>query len=70
MNIIKKTFNDFELYTSDEYNSFVHININNPSLFYSQMFDYFFDKDRLLKYIENKSSVSFLTTAANYTGLF
>lgn len=70
MNIVKKTFNDFELYTSDEYNSFVHINISNPSLFYSQMFDYFFDEDRLLKYIENKSSVSFLPTAANYTALY
>lgn len=70
MNIIKQNFNDFEVYKSDECSSFVHINISNPSLFYSKMFDYFFDESKLLRYIENKTSISFTPTASNYVALY
>lgn len=44
MGVKKQTFNDFEVYSSDEYTSFVHINITNSKLFYSQMFEYFLMK--------------------------
>lgn len=64
MGVKKQTFNDFEVYSSDEYTSFVHINITNSKLFYSQMFEYFFDENRLLRYIENKTSISFEPTPA------
>ena len=70
MGVKKQTFNDFEVYSSDEYTSFVHINITNSKLFYSQMFEYFFDENRLLRYIENKASISFEPTPANYAALY
>lgn len=70
MEVKKQVFNDFEVYSCNECNSFVHINITNPKLFYSKMFEYFFDESRLLRYIENKASVSFEPTAANYATLY
>ena len=70
MEVKKQVFNDFEVYSCNECNSFVHINITNPKLFYSKMFEYFFDESRLLRYIENKASVSFEPTIANYVTLY
>lgn len=70
MNISKQIFNDFEVYSSDECNTFFHINITNPNIFYSEMFEYFFDENRLLRYIENKASISFEPTMANYAALY
>lgn len=70
MEVKKQVFNDFEVYSCNECNSFIHINITNPKLFYSKMFEYFFDESRLLRYIENKASVSFKPTIANYVTLY
>lgn len=70
MDILKQNFNDFEVFSYNDCNSFVHINITNPQLFYSKMFEYFFDESRLLRYIENKASVSFQPTTANFAALY
>ncbi len=70
MEVRKQIFNDFEVYSCNECSSFVHINITNPKLFYSEMFEYFFDESRLLRYIENKASISFEPTTANYAALY
>lgn len=70
MDIIKQNFNDFEVFSYEDCKSFVHINITNPRLFYSKMFEYFFDESRLLRYIENKASVSFQPTTANFAALY
>ena len=70
MNINKQIFNDFEVYSCNECNAFIHINITNDDIFYSKMFEYFFDENRLLRYIENKASISFKPTIANYAALF
>lgn len=70
MDIIKQNFNDFEVFSYDDCKSFVHINITNPRLFYSKMFEYFFDESRLLRYIENKASISFRPTTANFAALY
>lgn len=70
MDIIKQNFNDFEVFLYDDCKSFVHINITNPRLFYSKMFEYFFDESKLLRYIENKASISFRPTTANFAALY
>lgn len=70
MDVIKQNFNDFEVFLYDDCKSFVHINITNPQLFYSKMFEYFFDESRLLRYIENKASISFQPTTANFAVLY
>lgn len=69
MNIIKSEFNDFDVYCLDECHSFYHVNINEES-FYEKMFNYFFDETRLLRYIENKTSIKFKPTLVNYATLF
>lgn len=70
MDIVKQIFNDFEVFLYDDCKSFVHINITTPKLFYSKMFEYFFNESRLLKYIENKASISFQPTPSNYAALY
>lgn len=70
MDVKKEIFNDFEVYSCGELNSFVHISITNSELFYAKMFEYFFDENRLLRYIENKASISFEPTPANYAALY
>ena len=70
MDILKESFNDFDVFSYSDCNSFVHINITDPQLFYSKMFEYFFDESRLLRYIENKASISFQPTPANFAALY
>ena len=70
MDILKQSFDDFEVFSYADCNSFVHINITNSKLFYSKMFEYFFDESRLLRYIENKASISFQPTPANFIALY
>ncbi|MDE6586360.1 MAG: DUF1837 domain-containing protein [Clostridia bacterium] len=69
MNIKKINFNDFIVFKCDECHSFFHIEIKEEG-FYEKMFDYFFDESRLLRYIENKVTISFKPTLANYVSLY
>lgn len=70
MEIKKQRFNDFDVFSCDDCNSFIHINITNENLFYKNLFQYFFSEERLLKHIENKASVNFEPTKANYAALY
>lgn len=70
MDIKKESFKDFEVYSCNDLKSFIHININDPNLFYTKLFEFFFDEDRLLRYIENKASITFEPTASNYVALY
>lgn len=70
MSIIKKSFEGFTVYSDDERNSFIHVDINDSSKFYKNMFEYFFDEARLLRYAENKANLSFSPTQANYATLY
>lgn len=68
--IRKKTFNCFDVYSSEDDHSVVHVDITNTPSFYQNMFDYFFNETRFLKYIENKTSLSFEPTVENYVSLY
>ena len=70
MALIKKSFDGFNVYSDDELNSFIHVDINDSSKFYKNMFGYFFDEARLLRYAENKSNLTFSPTQANYAALY
>lgn len=70
MPISQIAFNDFTVYSKEDCNSFVYINISDSESFYKNLFNYFFDETRLLRYIENKTSVSFSPTTINYAALF
>lgn len=65
----KELFNDFEVNILDDKYSFFHIDILNND-FYSNLFDYFFCEDRLIKYAENKSNLKFTACEVNYITLF
>ncbi len=70
MAIDRKQYDGFTVHTDEEYHCFVHINIDNPSLFYEKLFCHFFDETRLLRYTENKTAVSFSPTEANFATLY
>jgi len=70
MDVNVTSFNEFTVYTCDECANFTHININDGDFFYVKMFEYFFSEDRLLRYIENKTSISFVPSKANYAALY
>lgn len=66
----KTTFNDFEVFYYDEYTSFFHINLSDNENFYQKLFEYFFDEQRLLNYIENKTHLKFHSTSRNFVSLY
>lgn len=68
--IIKSSFNDFNVYSLGDDHSVIHIDIADTPSFYQKMFEYFFDESRFLKYIENKTSLTFEPTVENYVALY
>ncbi|MGI6174963.1 MAG: Hachiman antiphage defense system protein HamA [Christensenellales bacterium] len=63
-------FNAFNVVSIDEKTSFLHVNLSDDFSFYMNLFDYFFDETRLLKYAENKTSLTFSPCKKNYVTLF
>ena len=63
-------FNDFDVHYYDDCTSFFHINLSDTSDFYNALFDYFFDEQRLLSYIENKKQLKFNLTKCNFVSLY
>jgi len=64
------SFMDFTIHKSDELHSFIHINISDTSQFYEQLFNYFFNETRLIRYAENKFNLKFEPTQSNYVTLY
>lgn len=62
--------NDFNVYYYDDNYSFIHIEIKDTPMFYEKVFDYFFDQNRLIKYAEGKTGISFNKTKKDYTTLY
>ena len=69
-NIRNITFNDFLIYTLEDYTSIFHIQLSDTPEFYNALFDYFFDEQRLINYIENKKHLKFDNTKFNYVSLY
>lgn len=68
--VISTAFNQFNVVSIDEKATFLHVNLNNNDMFYRSFFEYFFDENRILKYAENKSSLTFSPSPKNYATLF
>ena len=64
------TFFDFNVYTETDKYSFIHIDISDSPLFYNKIFDHFFNKDRLVQYIENMSNLKFNPSNKHYAMLY
>lgn len=66
----KKTFDNFTVYREEERYSFIHIDIADEEGFYKELFEFFFDETRLLKYVENNKSLTFEPSKKAYTILY
>lgn len=69
-NYTRDSYEKFHVYSLDDKYSFFHINIADTPAFYEGMYDYFFTEERLLKYIENKSYLTFSPTSINFVSLY
>ncbi len=68
--IKKESFDDFIVhYYSDNY-CFIHIEIKDTNNFYENLFEYFFNQDRLIRYAEAKMNIKFNKTKREYTTLY
>lgn len=67
--MINKKYDDFIVYSEENKYTLVHLYVEKEN-FYNLLFKYFFSEERLLKYVENKESVHFMPTKANYSKLF
>lgn len=68
--IIKKSFECFNIYSYKDNYSFFHIEIQDNYKFYEALFYFFFNEDRLLKYAEHKANIKFTPNIINYVTLF
>lgn len=67
--VASQQFNDFNVYSLDNNNVFIHINLAESS-FYQGFVRYFLDESRLLRYAENKSNLIFTPDKRNYVTLY
>lgn len=67
--VVSQQFNDFNVYSLDNNNVFIHINLAESS-FYQGFVRYFLDESRLLRYAENKSNLIFTPGKRNYVTLY
>lgn len=63
-------FEQFNVYSLDNKYSFFHIKLEDNEKFYANMFDYFFDENKLLCYIENESFVKFNPKLENFATMY
>lgn len=67
--VTNQQFNDFNVYSLNDSNIFIHINLTEKS-FYKSFVKYFWDESRLLRYAENKANLSFTPSKRNYITLY
>ncbi len=67
--MMEEKYNDFVVYKSREKNVFIHLNINND-IFYDKLISFFFEEEKLLGYIYNKSFLKFDGSVEQFVSLF
>lgn len=63
-------FDCFKVYSQLDNFSFFHIEIQDNENFYKQLFNYFFNEEKLLQYAENNFHLKFQKSTINYTKLY
>ena len=66
---IKVKYSNFDVLNESDKYTFLHTSINTDD-FYEMIIKYFFDNERLLKYISNRENVQFVPTKKNYVQLY
>lgn len=67
--VTSQQFNNFNVFTLDNSNIFIHINLTEDS-FYKGFVKYFLDESRILRYAENKTNLIFSPSKRNYVTLY
>lgn len=67
--VTSQHFNDFNVFSLDNSNIFIHINLTEAS-FYKGFVKYFLDESRILRYAENKANLTFTPSKRNYVTLY
>ncbi len=70
INIVQEGFACFNVYSYKDNYSFSHIEIKDTSEFYENLFKFFFDENKLLRYAEHKANINFNPNTTNYVSLF
>ncbi len=67
--MVKENYKDFMVFKNDDKNIFIHIKLDCDS-FYEDLISFFFQEEKLLGYIANKTTVEFDTTIQQFVSLF
>lgn len=72
INLIKDKHDNFTVYKSDNYHTFISISIDekHEENFFKDLFSYFFTDEKLLMYANNKTNIKFSPTKINYCTLY
>lgn len=62
-------FDEFNVHQMGDKCSFIHVNISEET-FFEDLFNYFFDDQRILRYAENNKSIKFKPSRLHYTTLY
>lgn len=65
-----QNFDCFQVYSIDDSYSFFHVDIEDDTVFYEKLFEYFFSEDKLIEYCEHTSSIKFTPSAKHYAILY
>lgn len=68
--IVNEKYECFEVYKCSNCHTLLHIALEEKNVFYRKMFDFFFSDEKLLRYLEHKTSLQFKPTKENYTSLY
>ena len=60
-----QSFDCFQIYSIDDSYSFFHVDIEDDTVFYEKLFEYFFSEDKLIEYCEHTSSIKFTPSEGN-----
>ena len=72
INLIKDKHDNFTVYKSENCHTFISIYIDekHEEKFFKDIFGYFFSDEKLLMYVNNKTSINFTPTKTNYCTLY
>ena len=68
--IINEKYECFDVYKCSSCHTLFHVAIEEKNTFYRHMFDFFFSNEKLLRYVEHKTTLHFKPTKENYTALY
>lgn len=68
--IVSEKYECFDVYKCSSCHTLLHVAIEEKNVFYRHIFDFFFSDEKLLRYVEHKTTLHFKPTKENYTTLY